>query len=263
MYKCKRLIVFLGVIILLLFLLVNFIQQGYVVPIIMYHSVNPDALPENRLAVTPQTFERQMAFLKKYHYNVSPLEEVAVLIKEKKRIPYRTIAITFDDGYRDNYTYAFPILKKYNLPATIFIIVNEVGRPQGDRLSWDEIKVMQASGIITFGSHTLGPLPLIEIKSEEELRKQIFDSKNILQEKLGREVNAFSYPGGGFNDKIKQLVMDAGYKLAVTTLSKKLPSDDIFALKRLRISSTCNNLFVFWAETSGFYTFIKEHRDED
>lgn len=80
---------------------------------------------------------------------------------------------------------------------------------------------------------------------------------------MGCPVNAFSYPEGRFNDRIRKLVINAGYKLAVATNpGKKFPSDDIFALKRLRISSTSNNLFVFWIETSGFYTFVKEHRDD-
>ncbi|MBU3958968.1 MAG: polysaccharide deacetylase family protein, partial [Candidatus Omnitrophica bacterium] len=184
--------------------------------------------------------------------------------RHKKRIPPKSVAITFDDGYKNNYTYAFPILKKYNLPAMIFIITNEVGRPGGDRLSWDEISQMRDSGLITFGSHALGPEPLTNIKSEEQLRREIFDSRKVLREKLSQKVNIFSYPGGGFNAQIRQLVIDAGYKGAVTTSpGKKFPNDDIFALKRLRISATCDNLFVFWIESSGFYTFIKEHRDSD
>lgn len=228
----------------------------------MYHSVNTSAMPKNRLQVRVDTFERQMRFLKSHHYNVLSLESIVTLIKKGEKIPPRSVAITFDDGYRDNYIFAYPILKKYNLPATIFIIVNEVGRP--DRLSWDEIKAMQNSGIITFGSHALGPEPLMNIRSEEELKKQIFESKKILEEILGQKVTMFSYPEGRFNDKIRQLVIDAGYRLAVATSpGKKFANDDIFTLKRLRISATSNNLFVFWIETSGFYTFIKELRDED
>ena len=259
MSKRRVLITFFGIAILLSGYLANFIRGKYVVPIIMYHSVNPGALPEDRLAISPATFERQMRFLKYHHYNVLPLESLATLIKERKKIPSKTISITFDDGYKNNYIYVFPILKKYNLPATIFIITDEVGRT--DRLNWDEIKTMQDSGIITFGSHALGPEPLINIKSEQDLKKQIFDSKKILEEKLGRRISAFSYAGGRFNDRIKQLVIDAGYKLAVTTNpGKKFANDDIFALKRLRISANANNLFVFWIETSGYYNFIREHR---
>lgn len=262
MSKRKVLIAFLSIIFLSVILLINFIKKDYTVPIIMYHSVSPNASIENRLSVSADTFERQMRFLKMHRYNVLPLESVVDLIREKKRISHKAIAITFDDGYRDNFIYAFPILKKYNLPATIFIILNEVGRAQNDRLSWDEIEKMQDSGLITFGSHTLGPEPLINIKSEPDLKREIFDSKKILGEKLGRNIMMFSYPGGRFNDKIKQLVKDAGYKSAVATNpGRKFANDDVFALKRLRISeNTANNLFIFWIETSGYYNFIREHR---
>jgi peptidoglycan/xylan/chitin deacetylase (PgdA/CDA1 family) len=150
-------------------------------------------------------------------------------------------------------------LRKYNLPATIFIIVNEIGRPQQDRLNWDEIDKMQESGIIDFGSHCLGPEPLVNIKSEGIIREEIFDSKRALEARLGSPILAFSYPEGKFNDKIRQLVIGAGYRVAVTTKpGKSFPNDDIFALKRLRISSTSDNLFVFWFETTGFYSFIRE-----
>lgn len=169
----RRSLIFVTVVVVFsLFLLVNFIQKIYIVPLIMYHSVNAKVRPKMELLiVTPQTFEKQMRFLKEWHYNVLPLESVAELIRNKKKIPARTVAVTFDDGYRDNYTYAFPILKKYNLPATIFIIVNEVDLP--DRLTWEEIKVMRDSGLITFGSHALDAQPLTEIKLRVDLKKQI------------------------------------------------------------------------------------------
>lgn len=257
----KRLVIFFSLILLLGFFLINFLRQIYVVPIIMYHSVRPKAAKENRLVVSVDLFERQMRFLKARRYNVVPLESLAMLIKDKKRIPPKTIAITFDDGYKDNYTYAFPILKKYNLVATIFVIVNEVGRFQGDRLNWHELRQMQDSGIFTVASHAMGPEPLINLKDEEEIRYQIFESKKILEQNLGRRPEAFSYPEGRFNNKIRQLVIDAGYSLAVVTNpGREFPNDDIFALKRLRISSTSDNLFVFWIETCGYYNFIREHR---
>ena len=120
---------------------------------------------------------------------------------------------------------------------------------------------MQESGLITIGSHTIGPEPLINIKSEDELKKQIFDSKKILEEKLGRPANLFSYPGGFFNKHIKDLVIAAGYKGAVATSpGKRYPNNDIFALKRLRISESTRNLFVFWFEITGYYKFTQEIR---
>ena len=263
MHKRKSLSIIFGVIIVIGFLTVHYVRRQYVVPILMYHSVSPAAQPANALAVRDSTFARQMRFLKEHHYQVLPLETLAGLIREKKQIPPKAIAITLDDGYKDNYLYAFPILKKYNLPATVFIIINEVGRPQNDRLSWEEIKQMQESGIITFGSHTFGPDPLIKIRSEVDLKSEIFDSKRILEEKLGRPVTFFSYPEGMFNGKIRQLVVEAGYQGAVATNpGRGYSSVDVFALKRLRISENAANPLIFAVETSGCYTFMKEWKKQ-
>ncbi|MBI4707421.1 MAG: polysaccharide deacetylase family protein [Candidatus Omnitrophica bacterium] len=262
MFKKCKVIGFLFIIVL--FFTVSAVivfNRNYVPAILMYHSVysNPD--PENRLAVSTEIFERQMRFLKEYRYNVVTLEALADLIKNKKKIPRNTVAITLDDGYKNNYTDAFPILKKYNLPANIFIIVNEVGRPQNDRLNWSQIQEMQDSGIFTIGSHTLGPEPLVNIHDEAVVKEEIFVSKKILEEKLGRKVNIFSYPEGRFNPQIRQMVIDAGYKAAVTTNpGKEFSNNDVFALKRLRISANAGNLFVFWVESSGYYNFMRESR---
>jgi len=237
------------------------VNRAYVLPILMYHSVNPGAQAANRLAITPESFDRQMLFFKKHRYNVIPLEDAAALIREGKRIPPKTVTLTFDDGYVDNYNHAFGILKKYKFPATFFIIYDEVGRAQGDRLRSQMIKEMQASGLCYFGSHTLSPEPLINIKSETEVRRQIAESKARLEARVGRRVTLFSYPEGRFTVKIRQMVIDAGYLAAVATNpGKKHPSNDIFALKRLRISSTSDNLLVFAFESSGYYNVMREHR---
>ena len=236
-----------------------FLSRQYAVPILMYHSVNPVSDRErNRLIVPVEVFERQMRFLKKNNYNVVSLDSLIPLLEAKKRIPPRTVAITFDDGYKDNYTYVFPILKKYQLPATIFIIVQEVGRSLDDRLSWKQIKEMQDSGLVKIGSHAIGPDPLYKMKTEEDLRRQIFDSKKILGEKLGSEVLVFSYPEGMFDQHMKELVKEAGYKMAVATKpGEKFANDDLFALKRQRVSANSGDGIVFWAQASGYYQFFK------
>ena len=263
MPRSKRLTFIFAVIIAALIFAAGFLRGQYVVPILMYHSINPAASPNNMLAIRADTFDKQMRFLKANRYNVISLQALVDLIKNKKKIPPKTICITSDDGYKDNYTYALPVLKKYNLPATMFIIIDEVGRAQGDRLNWDEIKEMQDSGLITFGSHTLGPEPLVNFKSEPQIKRQIFDSKKILEEKLGRKVAFFSYPEGLFDAKIKQLVVDAGYSGAVATNpGRDYADDDIFLLKRLRISENSSNMFIFAVETSGYYTFAKEYKKE-
>ena len=259
MSKLKAAIIILCILFLAAFSLVSFLKRQYVVPILMYHQIYYNSDPSYPLGVATSTFEKQMRYLKEKHFNVLRLEDLARLIKEKKKIPPRSIAITFDDGYKNNYTDAYPVLKKYGIPATIFVIIDEIGRPQQDRLSWDEIKAMQDSGLITFGSHTLGPEPLINIKSDAELRRQIFDSKRILEEKLGRKVSSFSYPEGRFNSRIRQLVIEACYTAAVSTKPGKFyPNDDIFALKRVR-AYTGSNMLIFAVQVSGYYTFMREY----
>jgi peptidoglycan/xylan/chitin deacetylase (PgdA/CDA1 family) len=259
MFRQKRLIGILSIIALVFAVAAGFIRQQYLLPIAMYHSVAPAVPKGDVLTVSVKAFDRQMEFLKKHKYNVITLEEAGELIKNKKKVPARAIVLTLDDGYKDNYTYAFPVLKKYNLPATIFIVVNEVGKPGW--LSWDQIKEMRDSGLITFGSHTLTH-PFLEcVKDDQRLLDEIEGSRKILQEKLGRPVNTFAYPCGRFNARVREYAINAGYKDAVVTNpGKKFPNNDVFVLKRLRISENAGNLFVFWAETSGYYNFIRENR---
>lgn len=240
---------------------INSLRAKYVLPILMYHSINIQDNPKDPLVVKVTDFQRQMEFLKKHNYNVISLEDAAELIRGKSKVPPKTIVITFDDGLRNNYTYAFGILKNYNFPATIFVIVDEIGRARGDKLSWEELEDLQASGLITVGSHALGGEPLVNLKSTDEIRRQVFESKKILEERLGKKINCFSYPEGKFSSFIRQAVIDAGYMLAVTTNpGRKFVNDDVFCLKRLRVGPRTKNLFTFWVVASGYYNAMRESK---
>jgi len=237
-----------------------FLRSIYVVPVLMYHKID-EGYMESKLSVSPGSFERQMRFLRKNRYNIISLEELAGLIKSKKHIPYKTVAVTFDDGYKDNYTTAFPVLKKYNIPAAVFVVVNKIGRR--DYCSWRDLEEMAANGI-EIGSHTLTECYLPRIKDRRQLRKEIFGSRNAIKVRIPTGADFLAYCSGGFDKEIRQMVIDAGYEGAcATNPGKTYPKDDIYALKRIRVSRTSDNLFVFWIETSGFYTWIKEIRDED
>lgn len=242
-----------------------FLPGHYTAPILMYHYINDLEPARSKLGISPKTFERQMRFLRERKYNVISLEKLAELIKNKEKIPKKTVAITFDDGYLDNYTQGFPILKKYNIPATFFIVVNRVGKRLGndDYINWQQLKEMSLSELVAIGSHSLDHPNLTETISDEELKNEISESKVILENMLAVKINSFSYPFGAVNSKAQKLVRDAGYKLAVRTNSPRgYPNDDIYGLKRLRISENSGNMFIFWIETSGFYNYIKEMRDE-
>ncbi len=234
-------------------------RQQYVIPVIMYHSIDDNA-GQTKLSVYPESFERHMVFLKERDYNVVPFDELPGMIR-KGKIPRKTIAITFDDGFENNYEIAYPVLKELGLPATIFISPGKIGRE--GYLNWGQVKEMSDSGIISIGSHTITHAYLPGM-SDDRLDVEIVDSKRVIEERIGKPATEFSYPLGGFDQYIKNKVISAGYRVAAATNpGKDYPAHDIFAMKRVRISRTSDNLFVFWIETSGFYTWIKEHRDED
>ncbi len=238
--------------------LVLFLKPRYVVPILMYHRIDENST-NSRLSVSPESFERQMEFLKSRGYNVVSLGELIDLIK-KRNIPYKTVAITFDDGYENNFISAYPVLKRLGFPATIFIIVALVSQPE--YMTWDQIRELSENGI-DIGSHTMTHAWLPDL-DDKGLQVQLVDSKRALESHLEKRVDFISYPLGGFNRSVLEKVREAGYKGGCATNPPDgYPDDDIYALKRLRISKTSDNLFVFWIETSGFYTWLKELRDED
>ncbi|NQT75021.1 MAG: polysaccharide deacetylase family protein [Candidatus Omnitrophica bacterium] len=252
---------FISLLAALIFVIAGFLwaREQYVVPIIMYHRIDEDA-GVSRISVSPESFKRQMYFLKGHNYNVVRLEDLPELLSSGK-IPRRTIAITFDDGYENNYTDAYPVLKELGLPATIFISPALIGTE--GYLRWDQVIEMSESGVISIGSHAMTHAYLPALP-EQRLDIEISDSKRAIEGHIRKEVPSFSYPVGAFNDYVRGKVRAAGYKIAVATNpGKHYPKHDLFAMKRLRISMTSDSLLVFWIETSGFYTWIKEHRDED
>lgn len=233
-----------------------FLKTAYVPVVIMYHSIDGNSAG-SKLSVSPASFDRQMEFLRKNSYNIVSLEKMAEYIRGK-RVPFKTIAVTFDDGYYNNYEYAYPVLKKYSIPATIFVIIKHVGDPGW--LGWNEIKEMSDSGPVSIGSHTVmhNWLPTT---GSIQLKKELKDSKAIIEENIGKPVNTFCYPLGAYNDRVKDAVKAAGYACAVVTNPGRSASNyDPYAIKRIKISKTSDNLIAFWFETSGYYTWVKEMR---
>jgi peptidoglycan/xylan/chitin deacetylase (PgdA/CDA1 family) len=140
------------------------------------------------------------------------------------------------------------------------VIVDKIGRTGW--IGWKEAKEMSDSGVITIGSHTMSHAWLPDT-DERSLKRELGDSKKILENRLGRPVDFLSYPLGGYDERVEKAARDAGYLCAITTDPGRLKSNNnIFAIKRVRISRTADNLFVFWIKTCGWYTWIKEHRDE-
>jgi peptidoglycan/xylan/chitin deacetylase (PgdA/CDA1 family) len=237
-----------------------FFASIYRFPVLMYHSIDYATDKKDRMVVSPEAFDRQMKFLRDHKYNVVTVDEAVAYIGQKKTPPARTVAITMDDGYEDNYKYAYPILKKYRIPVTIFVIVDKIGAD--DFLNWKEIKEMSASGIIDIESHTMSH-PFLTGIDDKKLAEEMALSKRTLEKELGRNIKFICYPMGVYNEHVKSMARQAGYEAGFATKPTRLaPNYDAYEIKRVRISPTANNLFVFWIKLSGYHSFYKVVHDD-
>lgn len=233
-----------------------FLDSIYSIPVLMYHSIDYTSDKKNKMTIAPDMFERQMKFLRDYKYNVVPLEKAVAYIKSDKMPPSNTVAITIDDGYENNYTHAYPILKKYRIPVTIFIITDHVGRP--GFMTWPQIKEMADSGIVDIESHTRSHSFLQYDISDEALKDELYGSKEILEKRLDKVIRYLCYPMGGYNGRVKEAVKSAGYEAAFATKPKSFfRKPDPYEIRRVRISPSANNLFVFYLKLTGYHAFVR------
>ena len=209
------------------------------VMVLNYHKVDD---MEISLSVTPADFEEQMRFLQDRGCHVITPNDLYDSLSSGKKLPDNPVIITFDDGYKDNYTNAYPILKKYNFKATIFVITDFVGRE--NYVTWADLKEMKENGI-SVESHTAGHNSLTDL-TDDELRRELFDSRNKIIEELGGEVSFIAYPTGAYNLHIAQLVKDAGYKGAFTVKYGNVDANsNVFALERVPVFHTENTMKSF------------------
>jgi peptidoglycan/xylan/chitin deacetylase (PgdA/CDA1 family) len=203
----------------------------------MYHYIRPspgsqDAIGQD-LSVTPENFADQMSFLASHHFNTMTLEELADVRARRLALPPNPIVLTFDDGYRDFYTYAWPVLRQHHFKATSFIITGVVGQPH--YVTWEMIDEMQRSGLIEFGAHTVTHRELPSL-SNAAAKREIEQSKQTLETHLGHPVRSFAYPVGRYSDRDVALVREAGIDIAVTTKrGYAKPEQDSLRLPRVRI----------------------------
>ena len=252
----KRLIIFVFVIILTaLSFYAFYMLPRKVVPVLMYHSISYNE--ESSLNVTPENFSRQMEYLSKSGYKVISLDDYVEGLKNNTKFHPKTVVITFDDGFEDNYLYAFPVLAKHDMPATIFLITGYVDSKK-EYLRWDQIKVMLERGI-DFGGHTRNNEYLPAITDQDKLRDEIYAPRADIEENTGHEAEYFCYPIGGFNHEVKAVVKEAGYKGACTTnRGTGRFNRDVYELKRVKVTnSDTTKPMHFWAKLSGYYNLFR------
>jgi len=238
-------------IIFLLFVLLSLRYNWWRVPIsytqprvLMYHMINehlPNSKKRNKWRVLPKDFEKQMAWLAKNGWHSYTISEMI----EAKTLPSKSFCLTFDDGYEDNFTYAFPILKKYGFKATIYLVPhytynyweNFEEKKFDKLLNIKQICKMKESGLIEFGSHTLNHKNLITI-SEKEAQNEINISKKEVESIIDSKCKAFAYPYGKYDKRIIKIVKDAGYNNATVVKRGFFDATNLFEIKRIGILGT-------------------------
>ncbi len=195
------------------------LATGYqAVPILCYHRFGARA---TKLNVTPQAFEQQMEFLARNGYTVIPLERLQRFLAGKEALPAKSVAITIDDGYRSTFEIAYPVLKKFGFPATVFLYTDFVGA--SDAMTWAQMKTMTGSDLITLQPHSKSHANLTlrlpgesEARYRERIRREVLAPVGVIKERLGEPTLTYAYPYGDVNEYVVDLLVKDGIAQGVT-----------------------------------------------
>lgn len=213
-------------------------------PILMYHRVAAEGSAATaRWRVAPEEFEEQLRYLSEEGYYSVSLEEWRLATEARRPLPGRAILLSFDDGYRDFATHAWPLLKRYGFTASMFLVADRIGGTNEwdaamggtlELMDWDEILALQEEGV-EFGSHTCSHPPLAGLSPVGVVR-ELAKSRAILESRLGRPVTAFAYPYGDQDPVVQHLTGACGYRFGLTCRSESARfQDPLVALPRIEI----------------------------
>lgn len=192
--------------------------KSILAPVLVYHYVEyvkdeKDTIRKS-LNTPPYLFIKQIETLKNAGYAFITASELMNILDGKINLPQKPVLITFDDGYRDFYTDAFPILKKYNVKATAYIISGFLDKP--NYMLVEQLKQIARSGLVEIGAHTVHHYSLKGLDSVLT-KYEVEESKKELEKIINAPVVSFAYPDGSFDDQAIKIVREAGFKSAVTT----------------------------------------------
>jgi peptidoglycan/xylan/chitin deacetylase (PgdA/CDA1 family) len=215
-------------------------------PILCYHQVSDAAEAERnpRFRVRADLFAAHMGYLKKSGYRCLSLREAFAALRTSGANRRKTVVLTFDDGYQDFYDRAYPVLRQYGFSATIFPVVDSIGKNSGwdhclgnPLMGWETIDDLHRCGI-EFGSHSMTH-PFLTKIPVEAARQELVRSKQVLEDRLGTRVCSFAYPYGDKNPATERLVEEAGYSYACSTVHGNVHDwRELLRLKRVFMSGS-------------------------
>lgn len=208
------------------------------VPILIYHSVVPHNDSQSALQryydVAPGSLDNQLRYLRDNGFTVIGLDFLADALAQNILLPPKSVVLTFDDGWENQFRYAYPLLKKYNDTATFFIYTHAIDHDAF--LTWNQVKEMDNAGM-TIGGHTRTHPFLTDITNPVDLRREIIGGKSVVENHIGHSIDLFAYPYGHYNDQIIQIVKEAGYKTARSTYKGIYhTAQDLYTLKGIEVT---------------------------
>lgn len=209
------------------------------VPILTYHSIDDSG---SIISTPPQVFRHQMRTIKALGFETLSLGQLSHSLREHKPIDQNTVVLTFDDGFANFYTEAFPVLQDHGLTATVFLVAGQCGGyndwtgnpprlPRSKLLSWEQVRELSEAGI-EFGSHTMSHPDLCSLPPDEA-KTEIEKSKKAIEDSSGRPVDCFAYPFGNINPAVRQLACEFFGSACSTVMGKVTPKSDLHALERV------------------------------
>lgn len=204
----------ISVVLILLMLCVNVYANSHI-PVLLYHDVQQSYTPDKAvITVTPQRFEEHVTTLLEKGYTPVSFEDVYNASKGNFTLPQKPVIISFDDGYDTNYKYAFPIIQKYKVKATIFVVAGTVGKvlETSVHFDWKQAKIMQQSGLVSIQSHTYSHDDLATLDSFQ-LERELRLSKYLIEKNLGTKCDIVAFPYGSCNQQVVDAAKRAGYKV--------------------------------------------------
>ncbi len=214
------------------------LQRVVQVPILVYHYVSAppqgaDAIRRD-LSVSPEQLEKQLRYFRDEGYTTITLNDLALALQIGHPLPDKPLILTFDDGYRDNYSNAFPLLQEYGFTATFFLITGLIDDGRPEYLTWEQVVEMDAAGMaMEAHGHTH---PDLRNRSLDYLIWQMVGAKEAIEARTHKPVRFFCYPSGKYDDRVIQVLHSAHYWGAATLHhGDDHHSDRMFELKRVRV----------------------------
>lgn len=196
------------------------------VPVLMYHSIGRER--NNDAVIAPDLFARQMAFLYEHDYHPISLDQLYAYVTADRPLPVRPVVLTFDDGYRDTYDTALPLLKKYGFKSTLFLPGHQVG----SRFSLAELRAMKQAGMDIY-AHGFSHRPLSSLNPAAQ-QEEIIRVKRTLDQSLHQDTRYFCYPDGRYTPITLSLLKEDGYRMAFTMVPGRVYyGDNPFTLRRI------------------------------